>query len=138
MLLDSNYTIVPQIRFTLTYDSGVRKVTTVKSKDVINCSYKKNGEKFNITGVVTKICCNFNSSLGSVGTTAYLQIDGSSEYAGEVVYIQPSQVLDLTVISTSDVTENIVCSVDNEDQRISLIRENDLIKLSRPSIRNTL
>ena len=126
MLLDSNYTIVPQIRFTLTYDSGVRKVATVKSKDVINCSYKKNGEKFNITGVVTKICCNFNSSLGSVGTTAYLQIDGSSEYAGEVVYIQPSQVLDLTVISTSDVTENIVCSVDNEDQRISLIRENEV------------
>ncbi len=126
MLLDSNYTIVPQIRFTLTYDSGVRKVVTVKSKDVINCSYKQNGEKFCITGVVTKICCNFNSSLGSVGTTAYLQIDGSSEYSGEVVYIQPSQVLDLTIISTSDVTENIVCSVDNEDQRISLIRENEV------------
>lgn len=126
MLLDSNYTIVPQIRFTLTYDSGIRKVITVKSKDTIDCSYKKNGEKFNITGVVSKIGCNFNSSLGAVGTTAYLQVDGSSEYSGEVVYIQPNQVLDLTVISTSGSIDNVVCSVDNEDQRISLVRENEV------------
>jgi len=126
MLLDSNYTIVPSIRFTLTYDNGVRKVITVKTRDTVSCTYKKDGEKFSITGVVAKIGCNFNSSLGRVGTTAYLQIDGSSEYSGQVEYIQPSQVLDLTIISSTDITDNVVCSVDNEDQRIALVRENEV------------
>ena len=126
MLLENQYTIIPQIRFTLTYDNGVRKVITVKSQDNISCSYKKNGEKFFVTGIVTKIGCNFNSSLGAVGTTAFLKVDGSQEYAGQVLYIQPSQVLDLTVNSTSGITENIVCSVDNDDQRITLIRENEV------------
>ena len=126
MLLENQYTIIPQIRFTLTYDNDVRKVITVKSQDNISCSYKKNGEKFYVTGVVTQIGCNFNSSLGAVGTTAFLKIDGSQEYAGQVLYIQPSQVLDLTVNSTSGITENIVCSVDNNDQRITLIRENEV------------
>jgi len=126
MLLDSKYTIIPQIRFTLTFDDGVRKVVTVKTNDTVSCSYKKDGEKFSITGIVTKIACNFNSSLGAVGTTAYLQIDGSSEYSGQVVYIQPSQVLDMVIISSTDEKENIVCSVDNDDQRICLIRENEV------------
>ena len=126
MLLDNDYTIVPSIRFTLTYDNGVRKVITVKTGDTIDCSYKKNGERFSITGVVAKIGCNFNSSLGAVGTTAYLQVDGSAEYSGRVEYIQPNQVLTLVVTKTSEVIENVVCSVDNEDQRITLIRENEV------------
>lgn len=126
MLLDNDYTIVPSIRFTLTYDNGVRKVITVKTGDTIDCSYKKNGERFSITGVVAKIGCNFNSSLGAVGTTAYLQVDGSAEYSGLVEYIQPNQVLTLVVTKTSEVIENVVCSVDNEDQKITLIRENEV------------
>lgn len=126
MLLDNKYTIVPSIKFSLTYDNGVRKVITVKTQDTIDCSYKKNGEKFSIRGVVAKIGCNFNSSLGTVGTTAYLQIDGSSEYSGQVEYIQPSQVLDLTIIKTSGTVENVVCSVDNDDQKITLVRENEV------------
>ena len=126
MLLDSKYVIVPSLKFTLTYDNDVRKIILVKSGDTITCSYKKNGEKFSITGIVSKIGCNFNSSLGTVGTTAYLQVDGSSEYSGQVEYIQPSQVLDLTIIKTTDTICNVVCSVDNEDQRITLIRENEV------------
>ena len=126
MLLDSKYTIIPSIRFTLTYDNNVRKVITVKTRDIIDCTYKRNGERFFINGVVTKIGCNFNSSLGAVGTTAYLQIDGSAEYAGQVEYIQPSQILDLTVVETTNVVENIVCSVDNRDQKVTLIRENEV------------
>lgn len=126
MLLDNKYTIVPSIKFSLTYDNGIRKVITVKTQDTIDCSYKKNGEKFSIRGVVAKIGCNFNSSLGTVGTTAYLQIDGSSEYSGQVEYIQPSQVLDLTIIKTSGTVENVVCSVDNDDQKITLVRENEV------------
>lgn len=126
MLLDNKYTIVPSIKFSLTYDNGVRKVITVKTQDTIDCSYKKNGEKFSIRGVVAKIGCNFNSSLGTVGTTAYLQIDGSSEYCGQVEYIQPCQVLDLTIIKTTDTVENVVCSVDNDDQKITLVRENEV------------
>ena len=126
MLLDSSYTIIPQIRFTLSFDNDVTKTVTVKHDDTVSCIYKKNGEKFSITGVVTKIGCNFNSSLGAVGTTAYIQIDGSSEYAGQVIYVQPSQILDLNVISTSGTIENVVCSVSNEDQRITLVRENEV------------
>ena len=126
MLLDSSYTIIPQIRFTLSFDNDVTKTVNVRHEDTVSCTYKKNGEKFFIVGVVTKIGCNFNSSLGAVGTTAYIQIDGSSEYSGQVIYVQPSQILDINVISTSGITENIVCSVDNEDQRITLVRENEV------------
>ena len=126
MLLDSSYTIIPQIRFTLSFDNDVTKTVTVRHEDTISCTYKKNGEKFFIVGIVTKIGCNFNSSLGAVGTTAYIQIDGSSEYSGQIIYVQPSQILDINVISTSGLTENIVCSVDNEDQRITLVRENEV------------
>lgn len=126
MLLDSSYTIIPQIRFTLSFDNDVIKTVTVKHEDTVSCTYKKNGEKFSIIGVVTKIGCNFNSSLGAVGTTAYIQIDGSSEYSGQVIYVQPSQILDINVIASTSIVENIVCSVSNEDQRITLVRENEV------------
>ena len=126
MLLDSSYTIIPQIRFILSFDNDVTKTVTVKHEDTVSCTYKKNGEKFSIVGVVTKIGCNFNSSLGAVSTTAYIQIDGSSEYSGQVIYVQPTQILDINVISSSGTVENIVCSVSNEDQRITLVRENEV------------
>lgn len=125
MLLDNNYTLIPNLKFTLTYDNCVRKTIIVKNRDVVACTYKRNGEKASITGVVTKIGCNFNSSLGAVGTTAYMQIDGSKEYAGRVEYIQPNHVLDLDIISTSDLVCNVVCTVDNENQHITLVRENE-------------
>ena len=126
MLLDNEYVIIPQLRFTLTYANDIRKVVTVKTNDVINCFYKKDGTKANIIGKVVKIGCNFNSSLGTVGTTAYMQVDGSSDYEGQVEYIQPSNVIDMTIVSTTDEINNVVCSVDNEEQRVSLIRENEV------------
>ena len=127
MLLDREYVIIPQIRFTLTYSDGTRRVVNVKTNDIVTCTYKRNGERLTIEGQVSKIGCNFNSSLGAVGTTAYMQIDGSQKYAGEVVYIKPSQVLDLVVDSSSSGDlENVVCSVDNEDQKITLIRQNEV------------
>lgn len=125
MLLDSRYTIIPSIVFSLVYDNGTRKTITVKTKDKVKCVYKKNGEKFSITGIVNKIGCNFNSSLGAVGTTAYMQIDGSCECRGRVEYIQPSQVLDLEILETTNILINAVCSVDPENQRITLIRHNE-------------
>lgn len=124
MLLDSRYTIIPSIVFSLVYDNGTRKTITVKTKDKVKCVYKKNGEKFSITGIVNKIGCNFNSSLGAVGTTAYMQIDGSCECKGRVEYVQPSHVLDLEILETTNILINAVCSVDPENQRITLIREN--------------
>ena len=125
MLLDSEYTIIPNLRFTLTFTNDIRKTVTVKTNDVVNVFYKKDGTKVNLIGKVVKIGCNFNSSLGVVGTTAYMQIDGSAEYAGQVDFVQPSQVIDLSIVSTTDVVDNVVCSVDNEDQRVTLIRENE-------------
>ena len=125
MLLDSKYTILPNLRFSLTYDTGMSKSIIVKSGDKIGCSYKQNGVINSITGMVSKIGVNYNSSLGAFGSNAYMQVDGSAEYAGKVVYIQPSDVLDIDIISTSDTISNPVCSVDNEDQCIRLIRENE-------------
>lgn len=125
MLLDSKYTILPNLRFSLTYDTGMSKSIIVKSGDKIDCSYKQNGVINSITGMVSKIGVNYNSSLGAFGSNAYMQVDGSAEYVGKVVYIQPSDVLDINIISTSDTIINPVCSVDNEDQRIRLIRENE-------------
>ena len=43
MLLDSKYTILPNLRFSLTYDTGMSKSIIVKSGDKIDCSYKQNG-----------------------------------------------------------------------------------------------
>ena len=126
MLLDSTYTLIPQLRFTLTYDNDVQKTITVKKDDIITCNYTEDGEKYIITGKVTKIGCDFNSSLGAAGTEVYLQIDGSDEYAGQVEYIKPSQVLDLCIVSTTDTINNVVCSVDNEGQNIILVRENEV------------
>ena len=125
MLLDNSYTIIPQLRFVLTYTNDIRKVVTVKTDDVVNVFYTNNGEKLSIIGKVTKIGCDFNSSLGAVGTSAYMQIDGSSEYAGQVVYISPNQVISLEVVSTTGDIDNPVCSVDNEDQKVVLVRENE-------------
>lgn len=125
MLLDNSYTIIPQLRFVLTYTNDIRKVVTVKTDDVVNVFYTNNGEKLSIIGKVTKIGCDFNSSLGVVGTSAYMQIDGSSEYAGQVVYISPNQVISLEVVSTTGDIDNPVCSVDNEDQKVVLVRENE-------------
>ena len=125
MLLDNSYTIIPQLRFVLTYTNDIRKVVTVKTDDVVNVFYTNNGEKLSIIGKVTKIGCDFNSSLGTVGTSAYMQIDGSSEYAGQVVYISPNQVISLEVVSTTGDIDNPVCSVDNEDQKVVLVRENE-------------
>lgn len=124
MLLDNKYTIIPNIVFCLNYDNGTYKTIIVKTKDKIKCQYKKNGEKFSIVGVVTKIGCNFNSSLGAVGTTAYMQVDGSCECRGRVEYIQPSSVLNLEILETTNSIINAVCSVDPQSQRITLIREN--------------
>ena len=85
MLLDSKYTILPNLRFSLTYDTGMSKSIIVKSGDKIDCSYKQNGVINSITGMVSKIGVNYNSSLGAFGSNAYMQVDGSAEYAGKVV-----------------------------------------------------
>ena len=125
MLLDNKYTILPNLRFSLTFDSGVSKIVTVKTGDKVECFYKLDGEKNVITGIVSKIGVNYNSSLGAMGTSAYLQIDGSEEYNGKVIYVQPSDVLDITIQSTSDTISNPVCSVENDGQKITLVRENE-------------
>lgn len=125
MLLDNKYTILPNLRFSLTFDSGVSKIVTVKTGDKVECFYKLNGEKNVITGIVSKIGVNYNSSLGAIGTSAYLQIDGSEEYSGKVIYVQPSDVLDITILATSDTISNPVCSVENDGQKITLVRENE-------------
>lgn len=125
MLLDNKYTILPNLRFSLTFDSGVSKIVTVKTGDKVECFYKLNGEKNVITGIVSKIGVNYNSSLGAMGTSAYLQIDGSEEYSGKVIYVQPSDVLDITILATSDTISNPVCSVENDGQKITLVRENE-------------
>lgn len=127
MLLDSKSVLVNQIRFTLTYDSDVTKSVLVKTNDILTCDYKDINKKSTITGRVAKIGCNFNSSLGRTGNAAYMQIDGSGEYAGLVKYIRPDQVIDIDIISTNaDEIINVVCSVDNENQRITLLRENEV------------
>ena len=125
MLLDNKYTILPNLRFSLTFDSGVSKIVTVKTGDKVECFYKLDGEKNVIIGIVSKIGVNYSSSLGAMGTSAYLQIDGSGEYNGKVIYVQPSDVLDITIQSTSDTISNPVCSVENDGQKITLVRENE-------------
>ena len=51
MLLDNKYTILPNLRFSLSFDSGVSKIVTVKTGDKVECFYKLNGEKNVITGI---------------------------------------------------------------------------------------
>lgn len=126
MLLDRSVQMIPQLKFTLTFDNGVSKSITVKQHDIVECTYYDMGKTATITGEVTKILASTNSSLGECCCDAKMIIDGSSNYSGQVVQVRPNQVLNLYVKETSNTNTNVVCSVDNVDQRITLIRENEI------------
>lgn len=126
MLLSNDCTLVNQLRFDLVFEDNVMKQIVVKTDDIISCKYCNNGKQSRIVGRVDKIGCNFNSSLGRINSAVYMKIDGSDEYLGCVVHVRPDQVLDLCVLKTTDSVVNPVCSVSNEDQKITLIRENEV------------
>lgn len=126
MLLDNTYTLINQLKFNLLFDNNVKKLIVVKVDDIIKCYYRENNKKHCIVGRVSKIGCEFNSTLGRTGSSVYMKIDGSEEYCGQVVYIKPDHVLDLSIIETTNVVSNPVCTVETDDQKITLIRENEL------------
>lgn len=126
MLLNSEYTLINQLQFNLIFEDNVKKLIIVKTDDIVRCKYNDNGKQSCITGRVDKIGCNFNSSLGRVNSSVYMKIDGSDDYQGLVVHVRPDQILDLCVCKTSGDIKNPVCSVDNTDQKVTLIRENEV------------
>lgn len=128
MLLDNVYNIIHHIQFKLLFENDVQKTINIKTDDIVDVKYREDGQSKTIIGRVSKIECNFNSSLGHTGSSIYMVIDGSHEYSGEVKHIRPDQVLDLDIIKTSSSINNPVTSVDNEDQKIILIRENEIGK----------
>lgn len=126
MLLNNEFTLVNQIMFILTFDNDVRKLIVVKTDDIVDISYTVDGGKERLIGRVDQIQCNLNSSLGRTGSSVSMKIDGSDKYCGLVKHIKPEQVLDLTIVKTSNEIANPVCSVDNEGQKVILIRENEV------------
>lgn len=126
MLLDNTYTLINQLKFNLLFDNDVQKLIVVKVDDIIKCYYRENNKKRCVVGRVSKIGCEFNSTLGRAGSSVYMKIDGSEDYCGQVIYIKPDQVLDLSIIKTTNNVSNPVCTVETDDQKITLIRENEL------------
>ena len=129
MLLDNEYTLIPHVKLKLTYDNEVVNVVTLKKDDVVDCQYREDGTKKRIVGKIAKIGYKFNSELGAIDGSIYFQIDGSQEYDGNVVYINIDNFLSVRIIKTGSMITNPVCSVDNADQNISLIREDDTGKV---------
>lgn len=129
MLLDNEYTLIPHVKLKLTYDNEVVNVVTLKKDDVVDCQYREDGTKKRIIGKIAKIGYKFNSELGAIDGSIYFQIDGSQEYDGNVVYINIDNFLSVRIIKTGSMITNPVCSVDNADQNISLIREDDTGKV---------
>ena len=129
MLLDNEYTLIPHVKLKLTYDNEVVNVVTLKKDDVVDCQYREDGTKKSIVGKIANIGYKFNSELGAIDGSIYFQIDGSQEYDGNVVYINIDNFLSVRIIKTGSMITNPVCSVDNADQNISLIREDDTGKV---------
>ena len=125
MLLDRSVQMIPQLRFTLSYDDGCTKSIYIRQGDIVECTYYDLGKKQKVTGEVTKILASSAVSLGKCLSEVTMIIDASKDYNGSIVSVRPNQVLDLYVVKATDVNTNVVCSVDNPDQRISLLRENE-------------
>ena len=129
MLLSNEYTLIPHVKILLKYDNNVETSATLKVDDIIACSYRDQDKNSSITGKIGKIGYKLNSSLTAVERSIYLQIDGSKEYAGQVVYVNIDDIVGLKIIKTGSMISNPVCTVENENQSIALIRENDEGKL---------
>jgi len=125
MLLDSKYTLIHKLQITLTFDNDVKKAFIINTGDIIRCEYNSRGSKKTIKGRVDKIGVTYRSTIGDIGDSVYLKIDGSDEYYGRVEHIKPCNIIDLSVCETSGVTVNPVTSVDNDDMKILLIRESE-------------
>lgn len=129
MLLSNEYTLIPHVKILLKYDNNVETSAILKVDDIIACSYKNQDKNSSITGKICKIGYKLNSSLTAVERSIYLQIDGSKEYAGQVVYVNIDDIVGLKILKTGSMISNPICTVENENQSISLIRENDEGKL---------
>ena len=129
MLLSNEYTLIPHVKILLKYDNNVETSAILKVDDIIACSYKNQDKNSSITGKICKIGYKLNSSLTAVERSIYLQIDGSKEYAGQVVYVNIDDIVGLKILKTGSMISNPICTVENENQSIALIRENDDGKL---------
>lgn len=125
MLLSNEYILIPHVKLSLKYDDEVATSATIKVDDVIKCKYRVQDKLSIITGKICKIGYKLNSSLDAVERSIYFQIDGSKEYAGQVVYVNIEDIVALQILKSTSVITNPISTVDNEDQAISLIRENE-------------
>lgn len=124
MLLSNEYTLIPHVKVLLKYDNNVESSVILKTDDIITCQYKEQDKTSTITGKIGNIGYKLNSSLTAVERSIYLQIDGSKEYDGKVVYVNIDDIVGIKVIKTGSMISNPVCTVSNDDQSIALIREN--------------
>ena len=126
MLLQNNNCVISKLRFTLTFDDDTTRVIDVKEGDIVTVTYNDDGVKSSIKGKVVKIGVNFNSTIGRVKESSYMCIDGSELYAGKQVYISPDKVLDIYINESSYAIQNPVCTVENPEQSVILVREDEL------------
>lgn len=129
MLLSNEYILIPHVKLALKYDNNVESSVILKTDDLITCQYKDKDKTSIITGKIGRIGYKLNSSLEAVERSIYLQVDGSKEYDGKVVYINIDDVVGIKVLKTGSMISNPVCTVDNNDQSVALIRENPEGKL---------
>ena len=126
MLLNNQFLLINKLKISLLFDNDVSKSFIISVNDIVGVRYKyRNNEEY-IKGKVDKISCNFNSSIGRIESSIFIKIDGSEEYTGKVKFIKPEQITDLNVFEVADTVINPVVSVDNDTQRVLMIRENEL------------
>ena len=130
MVIKNEYSmvsIVNKLKFTLSYEDNTTRTIIVKQDDTITVSYNDSeNNKAVIKGIVKKIGINFNSSIGRVTESAFINIEGINSYDGQKVQISPDDIIDIYINKSSTTLANTVCTVDNDTQSILLLRKDEL------------
>ena len=121
-LLSNKCRIIPSVFIDLTFEDDIKKQFLVRENDIVSVVYNKAGLATRHVGKVTQIgsgdytqvssipkfygasgIASYDTVLGSKpGAGDYMIIDGSGDFAGNVVVVYLNTILDISMISQYD------------------------------------
>lgn len=127
-LLTNNSKIQPSVLIDLTFEGDIRKRMIIQQNDVVTIVYNREGLASTITGKVSQIGNGDYTSVSSVpkfyGASGiatydtvlskkanlgdYLIIDGSGNYAGNIVVVYLNSILDATLLNKHEDNSQIM------------------------------
>ena len=121
-LLSNKCRIIPSVLIDLTFEEDIKKQFLVRENDIVSVVYNKAGLATRHVGKVTQICSGDNTQVSSIprfygasgvasydtvlgtkpGSGDYMVVDGSGDFAGNVVVIYLNTILDINMVSQYD------------------------------------